>query len=397
MRLLTAIALIVSTLSTIVYYFLVYDKHIDYRIKLIDLMMQTYFAACGVTVPYIGFSRKCLNYLEKKEPLTAFNSTRGVRTLDYKIPFGVPLSVYQDEKIKPHDVHIRLFEPNQTKKQHCQDDKLPVMILIHGGGFALGSAFSRSYDELGGFFAARAHIKVISVEYRLAPEYPFPSSIYDCWSVYSWLVSTYNKNINIDDPEVASFLKNIDYDRILVGGDSAGAGLSAALALTSATGLIYDKHLDRLPALAKPIQYQILIYPPSTSDQTESKIKNSRGYILNDKMIKFFTDAYVGDSGVDDEKHHQRGYFNVASLSNQKGVPDAMVITATFDPLLDDGRILAERLNQTGADVVYREYSSIHGFYTMTFLDVAQEAREFTIDTMREKRVVGDIKCYTSN
>jgi acetyl esterase len=175
---------------------------------------------------------------------------------------------------------------------------------------------------------------VFSVDYRLAPEHPFPAAVEDC------LFATRHVF------EHADALK-IDAARIAVGGDSAGGNLAAVVAL-----MMRD-------AGGPPLSYQLLIYP--ATDQrcgSASHQRNGQGYLLTSEAIGFFRASYLPQA-----KDLADWRASPLLAASHAGLPPAFVLTAGYDPLLDEGRAYAERLSAAGVEVAYREYADmVHGF-----------------------------------
>jgi acetyl esterase len=218
---------------------------------------------------------------------------------------------------------LRLYRP-------VKNEKLPALVYFHGGGWTIGDI--DTHDVLCRQLAAGARCVVVSVDYRLAPEYPFPAAVDDCWAATRYVAENAGK-LNIGS--------------IAVGGDSAGGNLAAAVSLQArdAGG----------PAIA----FQLLIYP--ATDQrlaTASHQRNAQGYLLTRDAIDYFRRAYLPD-----EKDWTDWRASPLLAESHADLPPALVITAGFDPLLDEGRAYAERLKAAGGAVEYREYADmVHGF-----------------------------------
>jgi acetyl esterase len=223
----------------------------------------------------------------------------------------------------------------------------PVLVYLHGGGFVLGSL--DSHDNICRVITNRAECAVLSVDYRLAPEHPFPAAVEDAYATVEW-VQEHGEAISVDP------------DRIAVGGDSAGGNLAAATTLVS-------RDRDG-PALA----HQLLIYPAVTSPVLErfaSYEENGEGYFLETETMEWFGDQYVQR-----EADYRNAYFAPLLARDLSGLPPATVLTAGFDPLRDEGQAYAERLDSAGVDVEQRNYEAmIHGFVSMLGLvDRAEDA-----------------------
>jgi len=207
---------------------------------------------------------------------------------------------------------------------------LPGLMYFHGGGWTIGDL--DTHDVLCRQLAVGARCVVFSVDYRLAPEYPFPAAVDDCFAATRY---------------VAENAAKLKVHGIAVGGDSAGGNLAATIALLArdAGG----------PALA----FQLLIYP--ATDQrcaTASHQRNAQGYLLERDGIHYFRRAYLPN-----EKDWLDWRASPLAAKSHAKLPPALVITAGYDPLLDEGRAYAERLRAAGTPVTYREFADmVHGF-----------------------------------
>jgi acetyl esterase len=227
-------------------------------------------------------------------------------------------------------------------------------VYLHGGGWVLGDL--DAYDGLCRTLAAKLRCVVVSVDYRLAPEHRFPNAPEDCYAAARWVA------------ENAASL-GIDPGSIAVGGDSAGGNLAAVVAL-----MARDRGGPR-------IAYQILVYPVTErSFDTGSYRDNGADYFLTTDMMIHFWKEYL--SGEDDAASP---YASPLRAKDLKGLPPALVITAEFDPLRDEGETYAKRLEQAGVPVRVSRYDGmIHGFYAMpSVFPQALEAIEETADWFR--------------
>lgn len=227
----------------------------------------------------------------------------------------------------------------------AEGDARPTLIYFHGGGFVYGDI--ESHDGICRRLAKAGAIRVISVEYRLAPEAPFPAPVDDALAAFR------------DISENASHF-GADPLRLAVGGDSAGACLAAVVARDDA---------KRGGAL----KFQLLFYPVTQQGRmTASRERYAEGYFLTREAIDWFTDLYLGAAwrNVSDER------ISPLDFDPPPGLAPAFVITAGLDPLLDEGAAYAEKLKRAGAPVRYVEYpGQIHGFLSFTaFSSVAEEA-----------------------
>jgi acetyl esterase/lipase len=249
-------------------------------------------------------------------------------------PYIRPLYNLLDRKIMVEDreIPVRIFQPKEKMG-------LKVLIFFHGGGWVTGDIDSYSYicanmaNETG-------HI-VVSVDYRLAPEYPFPAGLEDCYYV--------TREIFLDD----TLFDTIPEEITLIG-DSAGGNIAAVISLMAR---------DRGEFLPSK---QILIYPAtyyehSNNSPFPSIRENGTGYIMTSKRICDYMDLYVKDEK--DKKHPYVAPLLAKDLSNQ---PKTLIITAEYDPLRDEGEAYGMRLKEDGNTVVIERISeAIHGFISL--------------------------------
>jgi acetyl esterase len=212
------------------------------------------------------------------------------------------------------------------------DEVLPALVFFHGGGWTIGDL--DTHDGVCRQLAVGARCAVFSVDYRLAPEHPFPAAVEDCFFATKFVF------------DHAQELK-VDRSRLAVGGDSAGGNLAAVVAL-----MARDQG-------GPPLAYQLLIYPATDQRcQMPSHERNGEGYLLTREGIRFFRAAYLPD-----EKDRTDWRASPLLAADHARLPPAFVLTAGYDPLVDEGRAYAERLAQAGAETSYREYPDmVHGF-----------------------------------
>ena len=225
-------------------------------------------------------------------------------------------------------VAMRAYRPAGVPK----DEKLPALMYYHGGGWTIGDL--DTHDTLCRELANGARCAVFSVDYRLAPEAPFPAAVEDCFSATRY-VHENAKNLNIDAA------------RIAVGGDSAGGNLAAVVSLMARD------------AGGPPIAFQLLIYPGTDQRcETPSHQANGKGYLLTRESIDFFRASYLPRRA--DWTDWRASPLLAPDLAR---LPPAFVLTAGFDPLVDEGRAYAERLAAAGVETAYRQYDDmVHGF-----------------------------------
>jgi acetyl esterase len=245
------------------------------------------------------------------------------------------------------DIPIRIYTPEV-------DGPYPALVYYHGGGWVIGNL--DSHDGICRSLTNLAKCAVISVDYRLAPEHPFPAAVEDSYVAAQWIF------------EHAAEL-NIDPSRIAVGGDSAGGNLAAVVAF-----LAKERGTPKLI-------HQLLIYPiTSLSFDTVSYAKNGEGYFLTRDLMVWFSEHYI--KNPEDAENPLAAPFLIEDL---QGLPPALVITAEFDPLRDEGEAYATRLREADVSVIYTCYDGmIHGFVGTTgILDQGKKALRQAADCLK--------------
>jgi acetyl esterase len=227
-------------------------------------------------------------------------------------------------------VNVRVYTP-----VGAGDGPLPCLVYFHGGGWVIGDI--QTLDTVCRAVANRSGAKVVSVDYCLSPEYKFPKPLEDCVAATKW-VAEHGGEIGVDG------------SRIAVGGDSAGGNLAAAVALRARD--------EGGPAIA----LQALVYPVTDySFETESYAVNADGYLLTKDMMIWFWDHYLNSAA--DGENPLASPLRADDLS---GLPPAVVITAEYDPLRDEGEAYAKRLSEAGVPVIQTRYDGqIHAFWQM--------------------------------
>jgi acetyl esterase len=228
----------------------------------------------------------------------------------------------------------RLYVPSSERPSVALGAGSPLLVFIHGGGWVYGSI--DSHDAPCRVLAERAGVRVLSVDYRLAPEDPHPAAYDDCLAAYGWVV------------EHASEL-GADPTRLGVGGDSAGANLAVGVAFAAAReGL--------------PLAFQLLVYPGT--DMTASMTSRetfAEGFFLTRDFMDLARAAYVPDEARWREPEISPLFADVPA-----GVAPAYVCTAGFDPLRDEGQAFVERLREAGVEVRHQLFEDqIHGFFNV--------------------------------
>jgi acetyl esterase len=227
------------------------------------------------------------------------------------------------------EIPARLYVPHEAPPPG------PLLVYYHGGGWVIGDL--ETHDGLCRFLAAFGGCRVLSVDYRLAPEHPFPAPVEDAVAAFSWAA------------EQAAAL-GADPARIAVGGDRAGANLSAAVCLAT-------RDPGARPAL------QLLLYPPTdVVGDRPSRGTFAEGFLLTANDMRWFEAHYLPDGCAADDP--RVSMLRTADLSR---LPPAFVATAGFDPLRDEGEQYAQRMREAGTTVALRRYPRlIHGFANLT-------------------------------
>jgi acetyl esterase len=226
-------------------------------------------------------------------------------------------------------IGVRLYRPAGT----AATDVLPALVFYHGGGWVIGDL--DTHDGPCRRYANAARCRVVSVDYRMAPEHVFPAAVNDCAAATKFVFDN------------AGSLA-IDPGKIAVGGDSAGGNLAAVMALMARDGTL------------PPLAFQMLVYP--ATDMTMTSVSSTTigpGVPLTSVTMKWFIDHYMKTDRTD----WRASPLRVASVA---GTAPALVLTCGHDPLRDEGIAYAQRLEREGVRVVHIHYADqIHGFLGM--------------------------------
>lgn len=230
------------------------------------------------------------------------------------------------------DIAIRLYDPTPGAAEPTR-----AMVYYHGGGFVVGTL--DSHDGVCQRLAHGLNIPVIALDYRLAPEHPFPAAFDDAMAVTMWAAK-----------DLAALLGR-EVSGLICCGDSAGGNLAAAVPL----------HLRETGGA--PIDLQVLLYPVTDlAEQHPSYERNGEGLMLEKDGMEMFANAYC-PNGLD-RKDPRISPLYSAQLSH---LPPAIVVVAELDPLHDEGVAYAHKLQDAGIPVTLRDEAGLlHGFYTMT-------------------------------
>ena len=242
---------------------------------------------------------------------------------------------------------MRVYRPES-------ETPLPVVVYFHGGGFVIGDI--STHDTTCQRLAAGVPAVVVSVDYRLAPEHRFPAAVEDCDAATAW---------------VAAHAAELGGDpaRLAVAGDSAGGNLAAVVA----------RHAR--DAGGPAIAFQLLVYPATDmTGSLPSHTENGKGYLLTSDTMAWFLDNYLAGENVSDPD------ASPLFAGDLGGLPPALVVTAEFDPLRDEGEAYAERLRQAGVKATTSRYDGmIHAFYGLDpIFDAAKRATAETVAALRD-------------
>jgi acetyl esterase len=235
------------------------------------------------------------------------------------------------------DLPVRIYWPSGS-------GPFPILVYFHGGGWVVGNL--DTHDAVCRSLTNDAGCVTVSVDYRLAPEAKFPGPVEDCYAATVWA----SKN-------AASL--NADAARLAVGGDSAGGNLAAAVALMAR---------DRG---GLPIRFQLLIYPVTDRDFTvRSYVENAEGYGLMKADMEWYWEQYLSS-----DADAQNPYAAPLRATNLRGLPPALVITAGYDVLRDEGEAYARALEAADVPTRLAQYPGLnHGFFGLApWVDKARE------------------------
>jgi len=277
-----------------------------------------------------------LNELSPAEAREVFRAAR--------VPMDIPMHEVRD--VVAGGVPSRLYRPSS-------DTSIGLIVYFHGGGWVVGDL--ETHDHICRTMAINTGHAVLSVDYRLAPEHKFPAAVDDAVAATQW---AYDNAASL----------GVDATRLAVAGDSAGANLAAVV---TQQGVV-------------PLKYQVLIYPAVDMSMTLPAIdENAEGPTLTKVMMKWFVDHYLRD---DSDIANPLASPILAPDEVLKRVPPAVIVTAEYDPLRDDGEAYGKRLVANGvAASVVRFNGTLHGFYSMLAgVDDAAAAHHLVASLIRQ-------------
>ncbi len=267
----------------------------------------------------------------RKMPITEARELRHALARKQPRLANPPATKIDDQTValSGRNIRLRIYKPLSLSEQ-----VLPVIFYFHGGGFVWGMV--ESYDDVCSILADATRSAVISVDYRYAPEFPFPAAFNDCYESMAYVLQR-AKEFSIDSSNIA------------VAGDSAGGAIAAAVCLRT-----QDEQ-------GPEIRAQLLIYPwVDCNFETVSYKEMGRDYILTTEMMKWYANQYLPN--IEDRKNLLAMPLHAKDFAN---LPPALVVTAKYDPLCSEGEDYAKRLQEAGNQMQLICYETMnHGFIT---------------------------------
>jgi acetyl esterase len=269
--------------------------------------------------------------------------TREAMTHAPKNPAPTQVGQVINLTIPGNNIPVRIYIPKG-------EGPFPVISYFHGGGFVLMNL--DTHDEICRQLSSKTSAIVMSVDYRLAPEHPYPAGPQDSINAVKWMI----KN--------AVYYKG-DGSKMAVVGDSAGGYMAIYTAL-------------KLKEEGISLSAQVAAYPVTDhySSSQQSYQENGEGYILSAEMMKWFWDNFITDPSKFDEASPLRS-------PHFKGLPPALIMTANYDPLRDEGKAYADKLMAAGVECIYKNFENVHGFFGTG--DMGQDAMQQAVDFLKLK------------
>ncbi|MFW6153041.1 MAG: alpha/beta hydrolase [Halobacteriota archaeon] len=252
-----------------------------------------------------------------------------------------PVDVVREFEIPVNGGGVRVRSYRQTS-----DEPRPILVYLHGGGWVRGNI--DTHDDLCRRLARALGMSVLSVDYRRAPEHPFPGPLLDSYAAVEWAI------------RYADLIGG-DANRVAVGGDSAGGNLAAAVTLMA-------RDMD-----GPTIDLQLLLYPITNhAFDTASYVENAEGYLLTRDGMRWYWEQYL-----ERELDGRHPYASPLVARELGGLPPAVVVTAGYDPLRDEGEAYADRLADAGVPVEHLHYPAmLHAFLSFPSLARTDEAMD---------------------
>jgi len=315
----------------------------------LGVLLASLMSSCGYTkLAVLGFPKKEVKELQyTAEPGTFLDPTAAVvvevwahpernpiKDTAKFMPKPPPMEWVKNETVSGENpVPVRIYKPKRVVASH----NIPVIVFYHGGGYIAGSV--DDYDNFARKIARASKCLVVSVEYRLAPEFPYPAAVNDCYAALEWVAENAHE-------------WNGDPEKLVVSGESAGGGLATVMTL-----MAHDKN-------GPDIDLQMLWYPSTmVSDEITDSRKyftkmSGRDYLIPESYLRNVLKSYCPDS-----TEWRSRYVSPVYADLNSDLPEALIYTCQCDPLRDEGRRYAERLAEAGVPVTYTEVEGmVHAF-----------------------------------
>lgn len=340
----------------------------------ITILITAYLINLGfIKDPHIRWQYKLSSLLLTNFPFCKDDKTFNMQFVNFVVGIFYPDPKTTDEKylngLLIEEVELKSkFNGGKFKikvyiPENKKNERMPVIVNIHGGGFVNKFGIERSPDM------AREGLIVTSIYYRLAPENIFPTAIEDCYEVLEWI---YENTTNSKEKKKVINFNLFDIDKISIIGESAGGNLAAVL-----------PYLVRDRKLPLKIFKQILIYPTMNIKKETESIRRlkSIAYVLSNAVKDCTIKNYISD-----DKNYESPLANPLKNTDFSNIPPALIILATEDVLYSEGRLYADTLKQNGVTVDLKEYQTVHGFYCLFNLGKEdKEVYDYIINYLEEK------------
>lgn len=346
------VVLATSCVLLILFLYRKWSSGVPIRMQLFDAIAKTLFTTTGVRSSSPTKWRTFFGTISGRRALTiatapfsriAVGTRNGVFSEDVEVDIGASTVI-----------KVRIYSPEIAIPM---EDRLPILIFWHGGGHTMKKNDHEAEDMLCRDFASKGRWLVVSPEYRLAPENPFPAAVHDAYAVAEWVAD--------DSRPLHPALRLGDRGRVVLGGESAGGNLAAVVSLLAAkgvesNGLSTDRSLK--------FQHQLLVYPPMLVPEPlpASRVAGTSAYVLPKYVSEFFEAAYLGEDKARRQRlmsEDPRVNPGLATLEQLGRMPGTTFVSAEQDPLLDEGRDFAAKLKRAGVAVSEVHYRGMpHGF-----------------------------------
>jgi acetyl esterase/lipase len=296
-----------------------------------------------------------------QQPVDKVRAASNLRQRLFRVPGAWLITGRPDRSVTIADTAVRLDDGTELPLRIYRPrvpggEALPVVVNFHGGGWVSGDARQSEWWCAG--VAAGARAVVVSVEYRLAPEHPFPTPVEDCYAATKW-VAEHGAELGVDG------------SRLAVMGDSAGGNLAAVVCVAARE------------RGGPPIALQLLIYPSvDVGGDYPSKQENATAPVLSTKDVENTPRLYLRDTDTDRKDPYVSPLY-----ANHDGLPPALIQTAQYDPLRDEGTAYAAALRDAGVEVRLTNYvDAVHGYASLPRVcPSAGQALSEAVDTLRQR------------